>query len=259
MGKGWFEDMQEEPFYSWASTFQELVDGGCDTALLCVGALEQHSYHLPLGTDWLMGVSGSRRFARELAKRGLKVYLLPPLPIGCSSEHVNFRGTVSFHPTTVVAMLRDIVACLKRQGLKRLIVSSSHGGNWILKPAIRELNMWDPDFQVLWNHPVGAGGSGPGVDRHSGQGETSRMLHDYPELVREGVSMDCSPEVGSEFADMIPWDYFTPSGVWGFPSKASPEGVEERLQRTVAANADYVIDTIRKLEEMRKAREAPQR
>jgi creatinine amidohydrolase len=252
MAQGWFDDMQEEPFYSWASTFQDLVDGGCDTALLCVGALEQHSFHLPLGTDWLAGMSGSRRLARALAERGLKVYLLPPLAFGTSSEHLNFRGTISLNPTTVVAILRDVAACLKHQGFKRLIVASSHGGNWILKPTIRELNMWDPEFQVMWNAPVGAGGSGPGVDRHAGQGETSRMLHDYPELVRPGVSVDCSPELGSEFVDMIPMEFFTPSGVWGFPSKASAEGVSDRIQQNVARQADYIVDTITRLEEMRR-------
>ncbi|MAG35773.1 MAG: hypothetical protein CL878_05955 [Dehalococcoidia bacterium] len=44
---------------------------------------------------------------------------------------------------------QDVAVCLKRQGFKRLIVMSTHGGNWILKPTIRELNMWDPDFQVM--------------------------------------------------------------------------------------------------------------
>jgi creatinine amidohydrolase len=253
MSRGWFDGMREEPFYSWASTFQEVAEGECETALLCIGAIEQHSYHLPLGTDWLLGVTGSRRLARALAERGLRVYLLPPIPIGCSSEHVSFKGTVGFHPTTVVAMLRDIVACLKRQGFRRLIVASSHGGNWILKPAVRELNMWDADFLVMWSQPGGAGGAGPGVDRHSGQSETSRMLYDYPELVRHGVSVDYSPPEGHEYADMIPWDYFSPSGVWGFPSKASAEGMEERVQQSAATQAEYVIKAIARLDELRAA------
>ncbi|MBI3970468.1 MAG: creatininase family protein [Chloroflexi bacterium] len=256
MCRGWFENLHHEPFYSWASTFQELAEGGYDTALLCIGAIEQHSYHLPLSTDWLLGMSGSRRLARALAERGLKVYLSPPLPFGCSSEHLNFRGTISLNPVTLATILKDIVACLKHQGFKRLIVSSSHGGNWILKPAIRELNMWDADFQVMWNDAVGAGGAGPGVDRHAGQGETSRMLHDYPELLREGVSVDCSPDLGSEFVDMIPMESFTPSGVWGFPSKASVEGVAERIEQTVARQAGYVVDTIKRLDDLRQARNA---
>ena len=68
----WFDDLQDEDFLSWASTFEEVQESGCDTALFCIGAIEQHSYHMPLGTDWLLGLSGSRLLARELAERGLK-------------------------------------------------------------------------------------------------------------------------------------------------------------------------------------------
>ena len=67
----WFDDLQDEEFLSWASTFEEVEKSGCDTALFCIGAIEQHSYHMPLGTDWLLGLSGSRLLARELAKRCL--------------------------------------------------------------------------------------------------------------------------------------------------------------------------------------------
>ena len=91
----WFDDLQDEDFLSWASTFEEVEESGCDTALFCIGAIEQHSYHMPLGTDWLLGLSGSRLLARELAERGLKVYLLPPIPIGTSSEFLNYKGTLS--------------------------------------------------------------------------------------------------------------------------------------------------------------------
>ncbi|MBI3972608.1 MAG: hypothetical protein HY332_15125, partial [Chloroflexi bacterium] len=48
-------------------------------------------------------------------------------------------------------------------------------------------------------------------------------------------------------------EYFTPSGVWGFPSKASIEGVAERIAQNIARQADYIVDTIRRLDEMRRA------
>lgn len=251
----WFDDLQDEEFLSWASTFEELEESGCDTALFCIGAIEQHSYHMPLGTDWLLGLAGSRLLARELAQRGLIVYLLPPIPIGTSSEFLNYKGTLSLKPNTVAAILEDTAACLKRQGFKRMIVTSSHGGNWILKPTIRELNMWDPDFLVMWGAPVGAGGSGPGKDRHSGESETSRLMYAYPELMRTEKVVDSSPDLGSEYVDMIPTEYYTPSGVWGFPTKADRDAGEERTQRGVASQADYIIETIAKLDEMRREHE----
>ena len=102
----WFDDLQDEDFLSWASTFEEVQESGCDTALFCIGAIEQHSYHMPLGTDWLLGLSGSRLLARELAERGLIVYLLPPIPIGTSSEFLNYKGTLSFKPNTVAVHSR---------------------------------------------------------------------------------------------------------------------------------------------------------
>jgi creatinine amidohydrolase len=136
-----------------------------------------------------------------------------------------------------------------------MIVTSSHGGNWILKPTIRELNMWDPDFMVMWGAPVGAGGSGPGKDRHSGESETSRLMYAYPELMRTEKVVDSSPDLGSEFVDMIPTEYYTPSGVWGFPTKADRDAGEERTRQGVQRQAEYIMETIEKLDEMRREHE----
>lgn len=251
----WLNGMLDEPFPSWASTFSELEATQCDTALFCIGAVEQHSHHLPLGTDWLLGMVISRLIGRELGKRGLPVYVLPTMPLGTSSEHLNFRGTISLSPSTVEHVLRDIAASLKHQGFKRLIVVSTHGGNWILKPVIRELNMWDPEFQVMWSRSGGSGGSGPGVDRHSGEGETSAMLSAFPELVRPGPYEDSSPDVGSEFVDMIPMEYFTPNGMWGFASKAEAARGAQAIRESAAHQADYVIETIQRLDELRQKRD----
>ncbi|MAG35772.1 MAG: hypothetical protein CL878_05950 [Dehalococcoidia bacterium] len=77
------------------------------------------------------------------------------------------------------------------------------------------------------------------------------MLHCYPELVRQEKAVDCSPDLGSEFVDMIPTEYYTPSGAWGYPSKATTEQGKERTGQAVERPADYVMDAIERLVTMR--------
>jgi len=87
---------------------------------------------------YLAQFSGSR--AEELSKRMGHCYLLPPVPFGNSREHMGFRGTITLRPTTLAMILEDIADSLHHHGFRTVVVFSSHGGNWIIKPALRELN-----------------------------------------------------------------------------------------------------------------------
>ena len=58
-------------------------------AVVCISALEQHSLHLPVSTDYLIGVEIVRRVEHDLPRTLL---CLPPIWLGCSDHHMDFVG-----------------------------------------------------------------------------------------------------------------------------------------------------------------------
>jgi len=116
-------------------TAPEVARTPCTVAVLPIGAVEQHGGHLPLGTDTML----ARAVAEPIA-RSLNAYLLPPLAITCSMEHRKAKGTVYLRAETLAHVVRDIAASLRDSGFTRLILINFHGGNWVVKPTIREIN-----------------------------------------------------------------------------------------------------------------------
>lgn len=200
------------------NTWKELRDSGVDTAIVSFGAIEQHGYHLPLATDWIL----AQDRALELGKR-LNAYVLPTMPYGCSREHMSFPGTITLRPTTLASVLDDIVESLYHHGIRKIVLFSSHGGNWILKPAMRELNFKYPDLRIVWaNGPIPDEGDKVPEDIHAGRGETARILDVRPDLVREEFQAIDSPGVvGQEFNDYVGFEKTTKTGAWGKPSEAT--------------------------------------
>jgi creatinine amidohydrolase/Fe(II)-dependent formamide hydrolase-like protein len=59
----------------------------------------------------------------------VRAWALPPMNYGKSNEHLNFPGTISFSAQTLMAVLHDIAASVKRAGFRRLAFLNGHGGN----------------------------------------------------------------------------------------------------------------------------------
>src|SRR4051794_5008823 len=110
-------------------------------AVLPFGATEPHNLHMPYGTDtFQVNVLGERACERAHAA-GAKVLLLPAMPYGVNTNHLQIPGGLacSVTPTTLLKFLADIVDSLERQGVKKLVLLNGHGGNE-LKPLTRELH-----------------------------------------------------------------------------------------------------------------------
>src|SRR5665213_3344984 len=82
---------------------QRLVDGGMDMVMLPVGAVEQHSLHLPLNVDFLIAQEIARATS---ALTGVPV--LPALPYGHSSNHRGFHGIYSLRPETFQKIVEEM-------------------------------------------------------------------------------------------------------------------------------------------------------
>lgn len=193
-------------------------------AVLPIGAQEQHGPHLPLDTDSRM----VGYFAAHLA-RALRAALLPVLPIGQSYEQSGARGTLSFRPETVLAMLRDLADELERQGFTRLVICNGHGGNYALGTLTRDLNRMNRPLRVVLAHwyehdrsPEGAALAQGEI--HAGAWETAIMLHLFPQCVRRplpGPSRVRWPTALVSDLNHLGVRALRPGGYWGDPRRAS--------------------------------------
>jgi creatinine amidohydrolase len=92
--------------------------------ILPVGATEQHGPIGLIGTDAICAETLAWRVGElENAVVG------PTLGVGMSEHHMAFPGSITLRPTTLIAVVRDVVLSLARHGFRRVFVINGHGGN----------------------------------------------------------------------------------------------------------------------------------
>src|ERR687898_2681251 len=97
-----------------------------ELVLLPVGAHEQHGPNIAVSTDTISADALCRAAA---ARVGPAVAIAPAIPWGVSWHHLRFAGTIALRPSTLIAVLEDIVGSLHAHGLRRFLVVNGHGGN----------------------------------------------------------------------------------------------------------------------------------
>lgn len=160
-----------------------------EVAVLPFGATEPHNLHMPYGTDNFQVEAIGDRACRFAYEAGAKVLLLPTVPFGVNTNHLSVPGglALSVTPTTLLALLTDLVDSLQRQGVSKLVLLNGHGGNE-LKPLMRELHHRTKVFLCLcdWfrmaSDVYGKLFASPG--EHADEVETSLGLAFFPELVQ---------------------------------------------------------------------------
>jgi creatinine amidohydrolase len=232
------------------STSREIARRAPAIAVYGIGAIEQHSIHLPLGTDWLSVDDIARRIAAEL-----DAFLVPALPFSMSECHKPMAGTVWLKPETLAAVLRDTVLSLYAQGIRKVLVVNGHGGNLILGAEIRRLNMVHADLIVLMPSGLAPRPGDPriwdkGTGIHAGESETSRQLYINREHVK-AERVDGVPDVGREFLDYVPIGTISEWGVWGYPSLGTREKGERATAYQVTRIAEWAREAFARVEALR--------
>jgi creatinine amidohydrolase len=158
-------------------------------AVLPLAATEQHGPHLPLGTDVMIAEAYLSR-VRELMPDTLPATFLPLQPVGISTEHLAYPGTLT-QPTDIA--LRSWLALgesVARAGIRKLVMVTSHGGNSAAMTLVaQELRAHHSMLAVAtgWNRLSGENLFAAEEVRHGIHGgaiETSIMLAAYPQHVR---------------------------------------------------------------------------
>ncbi len=111
-----------------------------DVAILPWGATEPHNLHLPYMTDCILSQAIAVDAAqRALDRYGVRCMVLPPVMMGSQNPgQRDLPFCIHYHYETQFAILKDIVASLAHQGMKKLLIINGHGGN-SFKQMIRDI------------------------------------------------------------------------------------------------------------------------
>jgi creatinine amidohydrolase len=190
-----------------AMTWEEARDraGPGTVAILPVGAVEAHGPHLPLETDVIIAQAMARAGAERLAARKVRSVILPPLSYTAAGFARGFGGTISLRPETVSATIVDIAANLRRHGFGLLAIANAHldpAHLGSLEAAVEEIRLGGGlgvAFPNLTRKPWGGrlGDEFRSGACHAGQFETSVVLAERPELVREATRAELAPNPAS--------------------------------------------------------------
>lgn len=223
----------------WAERTAFDIDFNGAVGVLCVGSCEQHSRHLPLGTDAMLASCVAVDAARIASSR---VLLLPVQTVGFSPHHRAFKGYITLSQDVMFHYYMEVCRCVFANGLKKLILLNAHGGNQsCLQTVVNELGAADGYRPVLvryWDliaaEVSSIRESRPGGMGHAGEFETSLMMHYHPDLVHIDRATAVEPATGNEYhaPDLFarntvyqykPFDEYSPDGNVGQPLYATAE------------------------------------
>lgn len=169
------------------TNFGHVKEGPYNVAVLPMGATEPHNTHLPYGTDTYQVNAIAERACEAAHATGANVVLLPTIPFGTETNLREFPLAVNLLPSTLAAVIRDIVDSLAQSKIFKLLILNGHGGN-DFKPLLRELHGQTPVHLFLcdWFRNLAADVQAELFDDpgdHAGEMETSLMLAYFAELV----------------------------------------------------------------------------
>ncbi len=224
--------------YLWAHlTWKEAEERTkeTDTALLPVGAIEQHGLHLPLDVDAFDADYLARKVAEACSDP--MPLVLPLVPYGVSYHHNDFAGTISISNEAMAKFIYDIGVSVARNGIKKLVIINGHGDNApTLNYAAQMINRDCGIFVCVDTGETSDSDIDSLItthnDVHAGEIETSTTLAIRPELVQMDKAKNSTLQFSNRYLDFssknhVPWyvqtEKISVDGTMGDPTKATAE------------------------------------
>src|SRR5947209_20245820 len=94
-----------------------------EVVVLPFGATEPHNVHMPYGTDNFQVEAVGRRACERAYKKGANVLLLPTMPFGVNTNHLQVPGALalSVTPTTLLKVITDLADALSRHAVRKMV------------------------------------------------------------------------------------------------------------------------------------------
>jgi creatinine amidohydrolase len=181
-----------------------------DMVIIPIAALEQHSLHLPIGTDYFNGLGRAKLIAQKA-----DVLVAPILLPGNSPYHMEFPGTIALSSQTIQQVYFEAAQSLMKHGFRRFLLLNSHGGNQITTRYIADrinqetegiaVELGDAAAPYLTRADPPASSERTRVfDRHGGVGETSTALYMTPNLVNLAAARRATLTMPEHLQKMLP-------------------------------------------------------
>ena len=120
--------------------------------ILPIGSTEQHA-QLSLCVDMIL----AEKVAVDAAEP-LNIPVFPVIPYGLAPYFNAYPGTICLKVETLMAVVRDVVASLRRAGFRKILIVNGHGGNNPVGALAQELMAEYADtsikFHNWWNAPA---------------------------------------------------------------------------------------------------------
>jgi creatinine amidohydrolase len=242
--------MERRPYLLAETNWKEIKAQTFQLAILPWGATEAHNFHLPYGTDIFEASYIAEKAAENAWRQGAFPVVLPTIPFGVNTGQPDILLDINLNPSTQLAILRDIITVLDRQGIHKLLILNSHGGN-DFKTMLRELGLSFPNmllvtcnwFQALdktkyFEHP----------GDHADEMETSIIQFLFPHLVlpleEAGSGAAKKPKIeafrkGWAWSERK-WTRVTADTGIGDPRKSSPEKGSLYLEDLTRTMGDFI-------------------
>ncbi len=173
------------PYILAETNWETLKDAAFELAVLPWGATEAHNYHLPYSTDIIEADFIAAESAKMAWEKGAKVIVLPTIPFGVNTGQADIFLDINLNPSTQFAILCDVVEVLNRQGIYKLLIFNSHGGN-DFKSIVRELGLKFPKMFICvsnWFNSLDRNLFFEAPGDHAEEMETSLLLYLKPQSV----------------------------------------------------------------------------
>lgn len=221
-----------------ALDFKKAVAKARGVCLIPIGVMEKHGPHLPLGTDVIRAHEMCRRAAgQEYA------IIFPDFYVGQILEAKHQPGTIAYSTEMMLRFLDETCREIARNGLKKIILVNTHGGNGSLLPYFLQIQLESPrDYAVFLFQLRETPETQERIKAlrksttggHADEIETAEMLRICPEYVRmDQVNAQSGRDL--ERLDLpnvstgISWYSRYPNHYAGESSGATPELGELRL------------------------------
>jgi creatinine amidohydrolase len=235
-----------------ALEFKDAIVKSSATAIIPIGVLEKHGTHLPLGTDLL----DVRQVVLKAAEKEYAI-VFPPYIFSQIFEAKHQPGTIAYSEKIIWDVLQETCDELGRNGVKKIVLVSGHGGNSNFLPFFCNCQLANKkSYAVILFQPKAQKPTPemqkliiPGQSSHAGQTETSMILSHRPDLVHMDMVGKQSPKDLKRIADLDQ----AMTGIWWyarFPNHYAGDatGASKELgEMLINQEADQLVEMLKQV------------